>query len=214
MAVGIKICGLTRPEEVDAAIAAGATHIGLNLYEPSPRYIPPQRARALRDHADGRIAVAVLLVNASPEMTARAIAGIEPDIVQFHGRETPEWCGLVREKAGIEVWKAIGMKDAGTLERCAQYVGKVDRLLFDAPARPEKGAMPGGTGQTFQWGLLKGHDHRIDWALAGGLSPANVAAAIRHTGAPLVDTSSGVEIEPGVKDVDLIHAFCKAAQSV
>jgi len=108
------------------------------------------------------------------------------------------------------VWKALGMKDAGTLERSAAYTGKVDRLLFDAPAK----AMPGGTGETFSWDLLKGYRHTIDWAMAGGLTPENVADAIRQTGAPLVDTSSGVETAPGIKDVDLIHAFCKAAQLI
>ena len=116
----------------------------------------------------------------------------------------------MRENTKLEVWKALGMKDAGTLARSAAFVGKVDRLLFDAPAK----AMPGGTGETFTWSLLQGHQHQVDWALAGGLTPDNVADAIRQTGATLVDTSSGVETAPGVKDVDLIHAFCKAARSV
>lgn len=210
MPVRIKICGLSTPETVEATIAAGATHIGLNLYEPSPRYVPLARATELRELARGRIATVLLLVNADPETTARAIAAIKPDVVQLHGRETPEWCGLVREQAGIEVWKALGVKDAGSLERSAAYTGKVDRLLFDAPAK----AMPGGTGETFAWDLLQGHVHRTPWGLAGGLTPANVAQAIRQTGAPLVDTSSGVESAPGIKDVDLIRAFCEAARSV
>lgn len=210
MGVRIKICGLSTPETVEAAIAAGATHIGLNLYEPSPRFVPLGKAAELRELARGRIKVVMLLVNADPEFTARAIATIKPDAVQFHGSETPEWCGLVRDRSGLEVWKALGMKDAGTLERSAAYTGKVDRLLFDAPAK----AMPGGTGETFSWDLLKGHRHTIDWAMAGGLTPENVIDAIRQTGAPLVDTSSGVETAPGIKDVDLIHAFCKAAQLI
>lgn len=210
MPTQIKICGLSTPETVEAAIAAGATHIGLNLYEPSPRYVPIERAAELRELARGRIITVLLLANADPEYTARAIAGVKPDVVQFHGGETPEWVGLVREKAGVEVWKALGMKDAGTLERSAKFIGKVDRLLFDAPAK----AMPGGTGETFMWELLQGHVHRVDWALAGGLTPDNVAEAIRQTGAPLVDTASGVETAPGVKDVDLIAAFCEAARSV
>lgn len=210
MGVKIKICGLSTPETVEAAIAAGATHIGLNLYEPSPRYVPLGTAAELCELARGRIKVVMLLVNADPEFTARAIATVNPDIVQFHGNETPEWCGLVRDRSGLEVWKALGMKDAGTLERSMKFFGKVDRLLFDAPAK----AMPGGTGETFSWDLLKGHRHTIDWALAGGLTPENVIDAIRQTGAPLVDTSSGVETAPGIKDVDLIHAFCKAAQLI
>ena len=208
MPVQIKICGLSTPETVEAAIAAGATHIGLNLYPPSPRYVPLERAVELRELARGRIATVLLLVNADPEATAQAIAMVTPEIVQFHGRETPDWCALVREQAGIEVWKALGVQDSGSLERSAAYAGKVDRLLFDAPAK----AMPGGTGETFSWELLQGHFHRTPWGLAGGLTPANVAQAIRQTGAPLVDTSSGVETAPGIKDVDLIRAFCKAAR--
>ena len=207
MSVQIKICGVKTPEAVDACVDAGATHIGLNLYPPSSRYVSPQQARELRDYCDGRIKTVMLLVNEGPEETARAIEAVKPDVVQFHGRETPEWCGLVRERTGLEVWKAVGMQDAGSLMRSEKFLGKVDRLLFDAPAKE----MPGGTGETFSWGLLKGHQHRIDWALAGGLTPENVADAIRQTGAPLVDTSSGVEVEPGSKDVDLIARFCKAA---
>ena len=209
MSIQIKICGLSTPEAVDAAIAAGATHFGLVHFEPSPRHVSLEQAAALRAHAAGRAKAVLLLVNADPQLTARAIGTVRPDIVQFHGGETPEWCALVREKAGIEVWKALGMRDAGTLERSADFIGKVDRLLFDSPAK----ALPGGTGETFAWGLLQGHRHVIDWGLAGGLSPANVAEAIRQTGAPLVDTSSGVESAPGVKDADLIRAFCEAAAS-
>jgi phosphoribosylanthranilate isomerase len=142
-----------------------------------------------------------------PDETAKALATVNPDAVQFHGRETPEWTGLVRERTNLEVWKALGLKDAGTLDRSAAYLGKVDRLLFDAPAK----ALPGGNGIAFDWGLLAGHDHQVDWGIAGGLTPHNVAEAIRVTGAPLVDASSGLESAPGVKDVDLIRAFCKAA---
>ena len=210
MGIEIKICGVKTPEAIDASIDAGATHIGLNLYPPSKRYVSPDEARALRDHAAGRITTVLLLVNEEPEATARMIDQVKPDVVQFHGTETPEWCGLVRDQTGLEVWKAVGMRDAGTLKRSEKFLGKVDRLLFDAPAK----AMPGGTGETFAWELLHGHTHAIDWGLAGGLTPENVADAIRQTGAPLVDTSSGVESAPGVKDVDLIAAFCKAALTV
>lgn len=214
MSVRIKICGLSTPEQVEAAIDAGATHIGLNLYEPSPRYVPLERASELRELARGRVVTVLLLVNADVAAAARAIERVKPDVVQFHGSETPEWTGLVRDKIGIEVWKALGLTDAGTLERSAAYLGKVDRLLFDAPAPMKEGAMPGGSGQTFDWQLLADFAHTIPWGLAGGLTPGNVAEAIRQTGAPLVDVSSGVESAPGIKDVDLIRAFCEAARSV
>ncbi len=207
----IKICGLSTPETVDAAIEAGATHIGLVHVEPSPRHVALDTAKELRAHIKARAKVVLLLSNADVQTTAAAIDAINPDIVQFHGRETPEWTGVVREKVGVEVWKALGLRNAGTLERSAQYIGKVDRFLFDAPAPKKDDALPGGNGETFRWDLLHGHTHQVPWALAGGLTPNNVAEAIRSTGAEMVDTSSGVESAPGVKDVDLIRAFCKAA---
>lgn len=205
----IKICGLSTPETISAAIDAGATHIGLVHFEPSPRHVTIEQAAALRKHIGEQAKVVLLTSNLDVLPTGKALEAVRPDIVQLHGRETPEWAGLLREKGGVEVWKAMGLKDAGTLERSAKYVGKVDRLLFDAPAK----ALPGGNGETFRWELLQGHQHRVPWALAGGLTPENVDEAIRATGAELVDTSSGVESEPGVKDMDLIRAFCKAALS-
>lgn len=203
----VKICGLKTPEDVDAAIRLGATHIGLNHYEPSPRYIDLKTAAALRARAQGKVKVALLLVNATQKLTGEALAAVRPDIVQFHGNETPEWLAAVKRLVPAQIWKAVGLADAGTLDRVERYHGAADRILFDAPAA----AMPGGTGTRFDWSLLKNHRHKIDWGMAGGLTPANVAEAIAATGAPLVDVSSGVESAPGVKDVDKIAAFLKAA---
>lgn len=205
----IKICGLKSPETLAAAIDAGATHIGLNLYPPSPRYVELQQARALRDQARGRVKVVLLLVNADPPETIKAITAVEPDIVQFHGKESPEWLSAVRAHSPVGVWKALGLKDAETLAKSARFVGSADLLLFDSPAQ----ALPGGTGTRFDWSLLKGHRHAVPWGLAGGLNPANVAEAIAATAAPLVDVSSGVESAPGVKDVDKISAFCQAVHN-
>lgn len=203
----VKICGLSTPETIDAAIRHGATHIGLVHYDPSPRHIDLKTAAVLRKHAEGRVRVALLLVNASPQVTGAAFAAVRPDIIQFHGNETPEWIAAVKRQTGVEAWKAVGLKDAGTLERARQYRGSADRLLFDAPAQ----ALPGGTGTRFDWSLLANHRHDMDWGIAGGLTPANVAEAVAATGAPLIDVSSGVESAPGVKDVDKIAAFLKAA---
>ncbi len=202
----VKICGLSTPETVDAAIRLGATHIGLVHYEPSPRHVDLQTAAALRQRAGGKVKVALLLVNASQQVTGEALSMVRPDIVQFHGNETPQWLAAVKRLVPAEVWKAVGLKDAGTLERIRQFEGAADRILFDAPAA----ALPGGTGARFDWSLLKGHRHTIDWGVAGGLTPANVAQAITETGAPLVDVSSGVESAHGVKDMDKIAAFLKA----
>lgn len=204
----VKICGLRTPETVDAAIELGATHIGLVHYEASPRHVDLKTAAELRQRASGRMKVALLLVNASQQLTGQALSKVRPDIIQFHGNEAPEWLAAVKQLVPAEIWKAVGLKDAGTLERIEKYRGAADRILFDAPAQ----ALPGGTGTRFDWSLLANHRHSMDWGIAGGLTPDNVAEAIAATGAPLVDVSSGVESAPGVKDVDKIAAFLKAAR--
>lgn len=207
MSIMAKICGVRTPETIDAAVRHGATHIGLVHFESSPRHVDLKTAAALRQHATGRVKVALLLVNASQQLTSDALAAIRPDIIQFHGNETPEWLAVVKRLVPAEIWKAVGLKDAGTLERIQKYRDIADRILFDAPAK----ALPGGNGTRFDWSLLRNHRHTMDWGIAGGLSPDNVAEAIAATGAPLIDVSSGVESAPGVKDVDKIAAFLKAA---
>ena len=204
----VKICGLSTPETLDAAVAAGATHVGLVHYEPSPRHVSLEQARALRARLPAHVKAVLLLVNMEAGPTALAIDAVRPDVVQFHGRETPEWLALIRGHAQLEVWKAVGIKDAAGLERAARFRGAVDLLLYDAVA----GAMPGGNGLTLDWSLLAGHRHVAPWGLAGGLNPDNVAEAARQTGAPLVDASSGLESAPGVKDIGKIRAFCQAAR--
>jgi len=207
--VEIKICGLSTPETVDAAVAAGATHVGLVHYAPSPRHVTLEQASALRARVPARMKVVLLLVNEQPEQTVRAIQAVRPDVVQFHGGETPEWLAAVKQHARLEVWKAVGVKDAESLDRVQRFKGAVDRLLYDAPANK----LPGGNGLALDWSVLAGFAHAIPWGLAGGLTPENVADAIRQTGAPLVDTSSGVESAPGVKDVERIAAFCRTARA-
>lgn len=206
--IQIKICGLTSEAAIDAAAKAGASHIGLVHYEPSPRHVSLEQAAALRMRTPPGLKIVLLLVNADPELTQKAIERVRPDVVQFHGSETPEWLQIVREQMKVEVWKALGVKSREILLRCDRFVGAADRLLFDAPAQ----ALPGGTGTRFDWSLLREFDHRLPWGIAGGLTPDNVAEALRETGAQMVDTSSGVESAPGVKDVDKIAAFCKAVR--
>jgi phosphoribosylanthranilate isomerase len=204
----IKICGLSTPETLDAAVDAGATHIGLVHFEPSPRHVSLEDAAKLRRRVPETVKVVLLLVNAQPEPTERAFHTVRPDIIQFHGTETPEWLALVKKYLDAEIWKAVGLQDAGTLERSRKYHGIAHRLLFDAPAQ----SLPGGNGTGFDWRLIADRPPEVPWGLAGGLDPANVAEAIRVTGAPLVDVSSGVESAPGIKDVDRIEAFCKAVR--
>lgn len=204
----IKICGLSTPETVDAAVAAGATHIGLVHYEPSPRHISLDQAAALRRRMPPGVKAVLLLVSMEALPTARALEAVKPDVVQFHGKETPEWLALVKQTTPLEVWKAIGVRNADSLTGALKFKDAADRLLYDAAA----GALPGGNGLALDWSLLANFRHEMPWGLAGGLTPGNVGEAIRMTGAPLVDTSSGIESAPGVKDVDSIKAFCKAAR--
>ena len=204
----IKICGLSTPESVDAAVAAGATHIGLVHYPPSPRHVTLEQAAALRSRTPNRVKIVLLLVNEQPQPTALAIQAVKPDVVQFHGSETPEWLALLKQNTPLEIWKAIGVSGIDNLERAQRYKDAAHRLLYDAPAKK----LPGGTGLAFDWSLLAQFRHTMPWGLAGGLTPDNVAEAIRTTGAELVDASSGLERAPGVKDIAKIEAFCRAAR--
>lgn len=206
----IKICGLSTPETLDAAVDAGASHVGFVHYEKSPRHLPLEDAARLRRRVPDTVKLVLVTVAMQPEALARAVDVMKPDVIQFHGSETPEWVALVKQTIGAETWRSFGLKDAGTLERARAFEGKCDRLLFDAPAR----GLPGGNGVTAQWELLEGWAPFMPWALAGGLGPDNVAEAIRRTNAPLVDASSGLEIAPGEKSVDLIRGFCNAVRSL
>ncbi|WP_305095748.1 phosphoribosylanthranilate isomerase [Croceibacterium aestuarii] len=204
----IKICGLSTPETLDAAIAAGATHVGLVHYEPSPRHVSLEDAVKLRRRVPPSVKVVLLLVNMEAQPTALALEAVRPDVIQFHGSETPEWLALIKNNTSLEVWKAWGVRNAESLANALKYKDSVHKMLYDAPAQK----LPGGTGTAIDWSIMEGFRHQIPWGLAGGLSPTNVAEAVARTGAPLVDASSGLESAPGVKDVDLIAEFCKAAR--
>ncbi len=208
MQTQIKICGLSTEASIEAAARGGATHVGFVHFDKSPRHVSLERAAELRAQTPQGVRTVLLLVNASPELTAQAFDRVRPDIIQFHGTETPEWLALVHRHMKVEIWKALGLRDRQTLLNADRYDDVVDRLLFDAPAQ----ALPGGNGTRVDWSLLRDFQHRIPWGLAGGLGPDNVVEALRITKAPLVDVSSGVESAPGVKDVDRIAQFCKAVR--
>ncbi len=207
----IKICGLSTPETIAAAAQAGATHVGLVHFPKSPRHVSLERAGELRRTVPDGVQTVLLVVDPDGLTLSNAVELVRPDVIQFHGDEPPEALVVAKRHAEAEVWKAIAVRDAASLASVADYAGAADRVLLDAPA-PLGSDLPGGNGAQFSWDLLDGHEHTLPWGLAGGLTPANVATAIRATGAPLVDASSGVECAPGVKDVDLIRAFCKAAR--
>jgi phosphoribosylanthranilate isomerase len=207
MATLVKICGISTPETLAAAVGAGASHVGFVHFAKSPRHLSLADAGALRRLVPAHVKAVLLVVNPAPDLLVDALRTIAPDVVQFHGAETPGTLARFRTETGIEAWRAMAVRDAASLASVAAFRGAADRVLLDAPAS----ALPGGNGTAFDWSLLAGWDAPLAWGLAGGLTPANVADAIRLTGAPLVDTSSGVERSPGIKDVDKITAFCKAA---
>jgi phosphoribosylanthranilate isomerase len=209
--IAIKICGLSTPEAIEAAVAARADYAGFVFYPPSPRNLSPRDAAPLAARAEGRIGRVGLFVDAADDVIADALSAARLDALQLHGRETPERAAQIGARFGLPVWKALAVACGDDVDRAAAYAGAVDMVLFDA--KTPKGTLPGGMGLSFDWSLVAHWKGPVAWGLAGGLTPANVAEAARETGAPLVDTSSGVESAPGVKDADMIHAFCRAARA-
>ena len=208
----IKICGLTTPAALDATIAARADYAGLVVFPPSPRHLALADAAALGARAAGRIKLVGLFVDAADALIAETVAAARLDVIQLHGKEDPARAAALRAAFCLPVWKALSVSSREDIARAETYAGAADLVLFDA--KPPKGAaLPGGLGLVFDWSLLTGHRGSVPWGLAGGLSPANVAEAVRATKAPLVDVSSGVESAPGVKDVDLIAQFCREARA-
>jgi phosphoribosylanthranilate isomerase len=208
----IKICGLTTPGALEAAIRAQADFAGLVFYAPSPRNLALALAAQLAERAEGRIKRVGLFVDADDDTIGSAATAARLDALQLHGEESPERVAQIKARFGLPVWKALPVAAKEDVARADAYAGAADLVLFDAKT-PKGSALPGGMGLTFDWDLIAGWKSGVPWGLAGGLTPGNVAEAIRATGATLVDTSSGVESAPGVKDVAKIAAFCSAARS-
>lgn len=207
----IKICGINDPRALDAAIRARADYVGFVFFPASPRNVTPAEAATLSARAEGRIRRVGLFVDADDGTVSDAMAAGRLDILQLHGKESPERAAQLRARFGIPVWKALSVASIDDVARANAYAGAADLILFDA--KTPKGALPGGMGLSFDWSLVANWKGALAWGVAGGLTPNNVAQAAQRTGAPLVDTSSGVESAPGVKDVDRIAAFCAALQS-
>lgn len=213
MPVDVKICGLSTPETVDAAIAAGADLVGFVFYPKSPRNVSIEQAASLAYRARGKARIVALVVDADDALVAAINSGVDPDLFQAHGSETPERIAAITALTGKPVIKAIRVKDATDIAAAEAFTRVASLILYDAKA-PEtlKGALPGGNGLSFDWTLL-GNRPAPAFMLSGGLNPDNVADGIRMTGAPIVDVSSGVESSPGIKDVRLIRKFIEAAKS-
>jgi phosphoribosylanthranilate isomerase len=209
----IKICGLSTPDTLDAALEAGAEWVGFVRFPKSPRHVELDAARLLSRQARGRSGRVVLLVDPDDDALAAAVEAVEPDLIQLHGRESPERVAAIRATTGRPVMKALGIAGPGDLAAVATYAPHADRLLLDAKA-PPGAALPGGNGLSFDWDLLADADLPAGTMLSGGLSPENVAAALARTGLRAVDVSSGVESAPGVKDPARIAAFVAAIRGL
>lgn len=210
--ISVKICGLTAPEHVRAAVEAGARYVGFVFFPKSPRHLEVAAAAELAHFVPAGVAKVALTVNASDDDLDGIIGTVPLDMLQLHGKETPDRVSQIRDRFGLPVMKAIGVAEAEDLEAIDLYSEVADQLLIDAKP-PRNSELPGGNGLSFDWRLLAGRKYwRRPWMLAGGLTPDNVAEAVRMTGARQVDVSSGVESAPGVKDAQKIRDFISAAK--
>ena len=212
MPVTAKICGLSTTATLDAAIAGGASHVGFVFFPSSPRHVSFDHAAALAGRVPDHVARVGVFVDPDDETITRAMQTARLSAIQLH-RTAPERVAHLRRMTGAEAWAAIAVKTRGDLDVANSYTGAADRLLFDAKT-PADAALPGGMGVRFDWSLLDGFRRPIAWALSGGIDAVNVAEAVARTGATLVDTSSGVETEPGVKNVDKIAAFLQSVRQL
>lgn len=208
----VKICGLSTPETLDAALSAGADMVGFVRYPKSPRHVSLNLGHRLALQAKGRAQRVVLLVNPGDEDVAQAVEAINPDLIQLHGSETPARVAEIRSMVKRPVMKALGVAEPSDLQALSPYAG-ADHILLDAKPPRTAEALPGGNGISFDWRLLNGLDPKVSFMLSGGLNPDNVAEAIRLTKPRAVDVSSGVETGPGLKDPARIEAFIRAART-
>lgn len=195
------------------AVDCGADDIGLVFFAKSPRHLSLTEAAALARDVPPGIRKVALTVDATDAELDALLAAVSVDLLQLHGHESPQRVAQIRERTGVPVMKAVGIADAADLDALDAYMAVAEQVLVDAKP-PRGGVLPGGNGLAFDWRLLVGRTWPVPWMLAGGLRPSNVAEAIRLTGAPQVDVSSGVESAPGRKDPALIRAFCEAVRTV
>jgi phosphoribosylanthranilate isomerase len=207
----IKICGLSTEHTLDAALALGVDWIGLVHFPRSPRHVDLVRAASLSSRAKGRAERVVLLVDPDDGLLAAAVEAVDPDLIQLHGRESPERVAAIRARTGRPVMKALGLAGPDDLAPLVAYAAVADRILLDAKA-PADAALPGGNGRRFDWTILADRDLPEGTLLSGGLDATNVGEALARTRLGAVDVSSGVESAPGLKDPDRMAAFVAAAR--
>jgi len=206
-----KICGLSEARHVAAAATGGARYLGFVMFAKSPRNVSIETAKTLMLGAPDGLCKVVLTVDPTDLLLDEITDTLPVDMLQLHGHETPERVAEIRRKYRLPVMKAVGVADESDLPILDEYMRVADQLLCDAKP-PREAVLPGGNGLAFDWRLIANRRWSVPWMLAGGLTPDNVAEAIRLTGAKQVDVSSGVETAPGVKNADKIAAFLTAAQ--
>lgn len=210
--IRVKICGLTRPADVAASVAAGASYVGFNFFPKSPRYIDIPGAASLAVEVPEGVAKVALVVDADDTLLDALTGSVPIDILQLHGSEPPERVLAIKSRYGLPVMKVVGVATPEDLPQLEVHGRVADQLLVDA--KPPPGAdRPGGNAISFDWNLIAGRRWPVPWMLAGGLNAANVAEAIARTGAGQVDVASGVESAPGVKDAQMIADFIAAARA-
>lgn len=211
MNVGVKICGLSEPVSLRAAITGGARYVGFVFYPPSPRSIAPAMAAELARLVPTGVRTVGLFVDPDNDLLEHVTGQVPLDLIQLHGREEPRRIMEVKSTFALPVMKAIKIGGPEDLATALDMAEVADRLLFDAKPPAKVSALPGGNGIAFDWTLLAGRSWPRPWMLSGGLTPGNLAEAVRVTGATEVDVSSGVEDRPGHKDAALVRAFLEAA---
>lgn len=209
--IRVKICGLTDPADIPAAILAGADYLGFVFFPKSPRHIGIGTAALMAASVPGDVAKVALTVDADDATLDLLTSSVPLDFLQLHGSESPARVTEVKARYGLPVMKAVGVSAAEDLSQIDFYAKVADQILVDA--KPPRGAdRPGGNAQPFDWSLVAGRRWPVPWMLAGGLEPGNVAEAVRQTGARQLDVSSGVESAPGEKDADMMRAFIDNAR--
>ncbi len=212
MGIEVKICGLSTPDTLEAALEAGADLVGFVHFPKSPRHVALAAAPALAAQVGTRAGKVALLVNPDDATVAAVIAAFHPDLLQLHGAESPERVAQIRAAFGLPVMKAIPVARAADLAGVPAYAAVADRLLFDA--KPDAGdVLPGGNGRVFDWTLLAGLDPGVPVMLSGGLDAGNVSQALSVIRVDGVDVSSGVETAPGLKSAEKIFAFVHATRA-
>ena len=211
--IRVKFCGLTSPDDVPAAAAAGAAFVGLVFFAKSPRNVSLAQAAQIAGAVPPGICKVALTVDADDAFLDQLLAEVPIDMIQLHGSEAPARVAEVKARSGLPVMKAVGVADADDLPALDAYAKVADQILVDAKP-PKNAALPGGNGLAFDWRLIAGRRWAVPWMLAGGLTPDNVAKAVAMTGARQVDVSSGVESSPGNKDAGKMANFANAATIV